>query len=148
MNDELENVSLEPEKPKDKIVKFFSGEGDDVEEIIKRETLTDKVALCYQWEKTITDLQKNVDELRKDIKKQTDAENLPRGRHVKPFDERSVILTKKAGSVSILWEEFVADQMKPETVKELKDIADQVKAGKVTSKYVKIGKESTSMEIV
>ena len=146
MSDDIENVSFE-EKPAEKIVKFFSGEAQDIEEIIKRESLTDKVALCHSWEKAIDELQKKVDELRKDIKKQLDADTLERGRHVKAFDERSVILTKKAGSVKILWEDFIVDEMKPETVKELREIAEQVKAGKVTSKYVKVGEDSVSLEI-
>lgn len=148
MNEDLENVSLEPEKPKDKIVKFFSGEGDDAEDIIKRETLTDLVAMSFSLQKTEEEIAEKRKKLNDEIKRQLDADKIARGKTVKAFDERQVILTKKAGRTEIDYEKYITEECSPEAWNELQQVLDEVKGGKVTSKYVKVGKESVSLEII
>lgn len=148
MNEDLENISLEPEQPAQKIVKFFSGEGEDIDEIIKRETLTDLVALSFSLQKTEEEIADRRKKLNAEIKRQLDADKLGRGKTTKAFDERTVILTKKAGSTSIDYEKYIEAECGETALKELLETKELVKSGKATSPYIETGKDSVSIEIV
>jgi molybdopterin converting factor small subunit len=129
-----------------KAVSFFVGEAED--KFIENEAINDLVEYAFSLKATLEEVEKKYKQAADEIKKRLDADKMEGKKVVKDFGDRKVILTRRQGSVRVDYEAYIRDVVGEREVKDLETQKDLVKRGAAESKYMTLGKDSISMEIL
>lgn len=140
-----DDIEVEPSRPA-KIKQFFAGEAEA--KLVETEELPKLVEFYASLKETERQVKEHLEKTSARIKQLMDADKLEVKKFSQSIAGHTVILTRRDGSVKVDWEQYVADMVNDQAVKELQAIKEAVKRGEAESKYVTVGKESVSLEVI
>jgi hypothetical protein len=135
---------VQSEKVKE-VVRFFAGEGTD--DFIEKEALADLVAYAASMKQSFDEIERKYEAAKNEIKKRLEGEMTGK-KLIKDFGDNQVILSKRSGSVKFDAEGYIKEQMGDKTWAEIEQTKEEVKAGKMESRYFTQGKDSVSIEVI
>jgi len=111
-------------------------------------TIEDELAYAYEMKLQRDEAEKEYKLSMDRIKSAMKVDGVTGKRQILTAGDYNLIVMKKSGAVKIDWEKWAEDVVGPAAVKELEAAKALVREGKADSKYVSVGKEVVSCELV
>ena len=124
------------------ITPFFSKEKP------KEKTLEEHLEYAYSMKQQKEEAEKEYKLSMDRIKDLMKVDGVERKREILTAGDFNLIVMKRSGQVKIDWERYVVDTVGEPAMKELEALKALAKEGKADSKYITVGKEVVSCEIV
>lgn len=147
MSDE-EEISLEDleKSGAEQVKQFFAGEAE--EDFVEKQDLETLVQFYASIKATKDQAEKHLKEAGDKIKRLLNADRMEEKKVSKQIGGHTVLLTRRAGSVKIDYERYIVDVVGEKELQQLQAEKEAVKRGELESKYIEVGKDSVSLEVI